>query len=170
MYFKKRDGKEYFVPDEKWKEIDFNIPETFLWLLEELDYVWIPKEYYIIKNREYKQNSNPLKKYLAKMQLASFRSFGYKDSELFVMEDLPAKIIYYYFLNEKENKTNTIYTPKTIIYIKQGNKEYLTTPMIGRRCNKIYIDSQLATNEYKDWINICLKPMCATRYGEIIFI
>ena len=85
MYFKKRDGTIYSVPKEEiYKKINIYDPKTFMWLLKELDHPWIPKFYFIRLSRAKNKNDySVLAKYIATMKLASFKGFGYKDSERF---------------------------------------------------------------------------------------
>lgn len=57
-------------------------PNTFLWLLEELDFPYLENEYmqilykYIISERKY----NPLARYIGLMKLCSFKYYHWKDS------------------------------------------------------------------------------------------
>lgn len=87
IYFKRKDGTEFPISKEEiYKNIDVYNKETFEYFLKELDIPWIPRywEYEI----EYAINHNrPLStvfgKYYARLHLAAYKPFGYKDSERF---------------------------------------------------------------------------------------
>ena len=79
--------------------------------------------------------------------------------------------IMYFLLDDNENLTWQTETDYVKIIIKKGNKQYLMDPGCGMRMHKVYLDSRLNTKEYQEWIDICIKPMCAIRGAEgIIFI
>ena len=82
------------------------------------------------------------------------------------------KRIYYFLYDELENKTYKIDNDTSIIlYIIKGNKEYLTSPRPGTRAYAVYMDKQLNTKAYRDWIDACIKPMLSFMDSEgICFI
>jgi hypothetical protein len=82
------------------------------------------------------------------------------------------KIIYYFLYDELENKNYYIQNDSIILHIVKGNKTYLTSPSCGRgrRAHRIYLDGQLNTKEYQNWIDTCIKPMLYLNEGDIIFI
>ena len=64
---------------------NFN-PETYLWILKELDVPYIPEEWITLRNRAFAKNPNlngtsVLGKYLSKMKLRQFKDFHWEDSE-----------------------------------------------------------------------------------------
>ena len=80
------------------------------------------------------------------------------------------KRIYYFLYDELENKTYKIDNDTSIIlYIIKGNKEYLTSPRPGTRAYAVYIDKQLNTRVYRDWIDTCIKPMLSFIDSEGIY-
>lgn len=77
-YYKKRNNEFYteLTKEEILNKIDINKPDSFLPYLEILDYPFIEE---IWKNSlKYKKNFN-FSKYIAKMRLAAFKGFGFKD-------------------------------------------------------------------------------------------
>ena len=78
--------------------IDNFDPNTFLWLLEEMDVPYIPAEWNTLRDRAYAKNPNlngmsVFGKYLSKMKLKQFNQFGWKDSErLQVMNEEKEKV------------------------------------------------------------------------------
>lgn len=82
------------------------------------------------------------------------------------------KTIYYFLYDESENKTYRINNGTSIIlYIIKGNTEYLTSPRLGTRAHAIYLDRQLNTKPYREWIDTCIKPMLSFMDSEgICFI
>lgn len=88
MFYSYRQNKEkkYPVCKEclKMSINDFN-PDTFLWLIKELDYPWIPS----IWKHMLKYSYNPSKKYsllgkyLACMRLASYKNCTWESSKIF---------------------------------------------------------------------------------------
>lgn len=78
--------------------IDNFDPNTFLWLLEEMDVPYIPAEWNTLRDRAYAKNPNlngmsVFGKYLSKMKLKQFNQFGWKDSErLQIMNEEKEKV------------------------------------------------------------------------------
>lgn len=72
--------------------------------------------------------------------------------------------------NEKVNKDEVLETEHYIIRILQGNKEYLISRRYHYRYFKIYIDCQLNTKLYEEWINTCIKPCLPLNNDGIVFI
>lgn len=71
-----------------------------------------------------------------------------------------AQIIYYFLYDEHENKVYKIDNNKDIVlHIIKGNKEFLTAPRCSTRAHVIYIDKQLNTKSYQEWIDTCIKSM-----------
>ena len=79
------------------------------------------------------------------------------------------KKIMYVLLDESKNSSITIKTPEFNITVIQGNKAYLCQPMIGQRWHTIYLDKQLNTVAYRDWINEVIKPCCTLKDSEGVF-
>lgn len=70
------------------------------------------------------------------------------------------KIIYYFLYDEHENKRYKIHNDKDIIlHIVKGDKKYLTAAVCGIRAHVVYMDKQLNTKSYQEWIDTCIKPM-----------
>ena len=64
------------------------LPQTYLWVLKEVDVPYIEDEWDTLCRR-YADNTSPvaiLGRYLSKMKLMSFKSFTYADSPLFRKE------------------------------------------------------------------------------------
>lgn len=70
--------------------IDNYNPETFLWILEDMDFPYIPEEWVVIRDRAFKtaqdkkQSLNGMSvfgKYLSKMRIKQFKNYGWADSE-----------------------------------------------------------------------------------------
>lgn len=64
---------------------NFN-PETFLWILKDMDLPYIPEEWNVLRDRAFAKNPNltgmsVFGKYLSKMKLKQFKSYGWEDSE-----------------------------------------------------------------------------------------
>ena len=64
---------------------NFN-PETFLWILKDMDLPYIPEEWNVLRDRAFAKNPNltgmsVLGKYLSKMKLKQFKAYGWEDSE-----------------------------------------------------------------------------------------
>ena len=60
--------------------VDNNKPETFLWILEELDIPYFEKRWEIYKENCDLHKESLIRKYVARMKLAAYRNFRYKDS------------------------------------------------------------------------------------------
>ena len=64
---------------------NFN-PETFLWILQDMDLPYIPEEWNVLRDRAFAKNPNltgmsVFGKYLSKMKLKQFKIYGWADSE-----------------------------------------------------------------------------------------
>ena len=64
---------------------NFN-PETFLWILKEMDLPYIPEEWNVLRDRAFAKNPNlngmsVFGKYLSKMKLKQWKQYGWEDSE-----------------------------------------------------------------------------------------
>ena len=64
---------------------NFN-PETFLWILKDMDLPYIPEEWNVLRDRAFAKNPNltgmsVFGKYLSKMKLKQFKAYGWEDSE-----------------------------------------------------------------------------------------
>ena len=78
-YFKKRNGEYYtkYTKEEIMNIVNKTDPETFIWLLKELDIPWIPT---IWELRSSKRNYSMLK-YISYMSLQHWKKCTFKDSE-----------------------------------------------------------------------------------------
>lgn len=64
---------------------NFN-PDTFLWILQDMDLPYIPEEWNVLRDRAFAKNPNltgmsVFGKYLSKMKLKQFKIYGWADSE-----------------------------------------------------------------------------------------
>ena len=64
---------------------NFN-PETFLWILKDMDLPYIPEEWNVLRDRAFAKNPNlngmsVFGKYLSKMKLKQWKQYGWDDSE-----------------------------------------------------------------------------------------
>lgn len=72
-------------------------PDTFLWILQKMDVPYVPKEWDNLRNKAYAKNpqkkndTTVLGKYLSKMKLKQWKSFGWADSEK-LQEDSEARL------------------------------------------------------------------------------
>lgn len=86
-FYQKRNGeKTDLCKNCLTMHIDNFDPNTFLWILEELDFPYIPEEWEVIRNRAYEKNHNlngmsVFGKYLSKMRIKQFKDYGWADSE-----------------------------------------------------------------------------------------
>lgn len=88
LYFKCRNGEFYtkFTKSEIEQIVDIYDPSTFIFLLKDMDYVWIEKEYQRVLTYWQSDNTNwrnPFIQYLIKMQLKAYSCVGYADSSKF---------------------------------------------------------------------------------------
>lgn len=88
MFYPYRQNKEKKYPVckacLKMSIDDFN-PGTFLWLIKELDYPWIPSRWESIlrQQRKHPRKYSILGSYLANMRLASYKKCTWEDSKYF---------------------------------------------------------------------------------------
>ena len=66
--------------------IDNFDPETFLWILKDMDLPYIPEEWNVLRDRAFAKNPNlngmsVFGKYLSKMKLKQWKQYGWEDSE-----------------------------------------------------------------------------------------
>ena len=84
LYFKCRNGEFYtkFTKNEIKQIVDIYDPSTFIFLLKDMDYVWIEKEYQRIFTQWQSGNEwrNPFIRYLTTMRLKAYSCVGYADS------------------------------------------------------------------------------------------
>ena len=64
---------------------NFN-PDTFLWILKDMDVPYIPEEWNVLRDRAFAKNPNlngtsVFGKYLSKMKLKQWKNYGWEDSE-----------------------------------------------------------------------------------------
>ena len=86
-FYKNRDGSYTdLCKNCLTMHIDNFDPETFTWILKEMDLPYIPEEWDVLRDRAFAKNPN-LKttsvfgKYLSKMKLKQFKDAGWEDSE-----------------------------------------------------------------------------------------
>ena len=67
--------------------IDNKDPETFLWILKDMDVPYVPAEWNVLYERAYAKDKNKINgmsvigKYLSKMKLKQWKEYGWKDTE-----------------------------------------------------------------------------------------
>ena len=67
--------------------VDNFVPESFLWILEEMDVPYIPEEWNILRDKAYAKNPQKMNgmsvigKYLSKMRLKQWKKYSWKDSQ-----------------------------------------------------------------------------------------
>lgn len=108
FYSFKNNEKDYICKACILKDENDLNENTFLGILKRYDVPYIPKEWEYLREREIertiknKDKYHPIiGKYLSKMKLCSFRSFGFKDSMHFINYD--ATEDYYQMLKEEGN-------------------------------------------------------------------
>jgi len=87
-YYYKKNGEPLLIPKEKiWDNIDVLKEETFLFILKELDYPWLPTYWFTIVRRESEKDAfttslaqRVLNKYLAQTDLIGFKSWRWADT------------------------------------------------------------------------------------------
>ena len=99
-FYKHRDGsKDEMCKDCLCAHVNNFEPNTFTWILERLDYPYIPAEWNILRDRKFQEDprggtggSAVMGKYLAKMKLKQFtnkatgQQYGWADSEMLIQE------------------------------------------------------------------------------------
>ena len=87
QFYKRKDGTE---TDLCKKCLTMHInnfdPETFLWILKEIDVPYVPEEWNVLRDRAFAKNPNldgmsVFGKYLSKMKLKQWKDYGWEDSE-----------------------------------------------------------------------------------------
>ena len=67
--------------------IDNKDPETFLWILKDMDVPYVPAEWNVLYERAYAKDKNKINgmsvigKYLSKMKLKQWKEYGWEDTE-----------------------------------------------------------------------------------------
>lgn len=118
---------------------NFN-PETFLWILEDMDLPYIPEEWNVLRDRAFAKNPNltgmsVFGKYLSKMKLKQFKTYGWADSEkLQALNEEKKKVVaaerekYEQHLKEQlEAGDITDAQYKTLVSTETQNQEHLYT-------------------------------------------
>lgn len=99
QFYTRRDGTKY--PKCKYCAtmlLNNSDPDTFVPILEDLDYPYIPEEWKNILEQAVKVNTNGVTpqsvigKYISKMKLAQYKKYGYADSENLIREREVKKI------------------------------------------------------------------------------
>lgn len=88
MFYTYKDGsKPQICKQCMLMHVDIWDPNTFVWLLEKFDVPWLPWEWESLREKAYAKNPNKKNdttvfgKYLSKMKLKQFNSFGWADTE-----------------------------------------------------------------------------------------
>ena len=122
---------------------NFN-PDTFLWLLQEMDVPYIPSEWNNLRDRAFAKNPNlngmsVFGKYLSKMKLKQWMDYGWEDTErLRVLNEEKAKQMEAERLREEElikaqfeNGEINEFEYKTLMSTPVQNKEYQSAAAAG---------------------------------------
>ena len=86
-FYQKRDGtKTDLCKSCLTLHVDNFDPDTFLWILKDMDFPYIETEWNTIREKAYAKNKNltgisVLGKYLSKMRIKQFKNYGWADSE-----------------------------------------------------------------------------------------
>ena len=96
FYTYKKGGKCELCKDCLTMHIDNFNPETFLWILKDMDLPYIPEEWNVLRDRAFAKNPNlngmsVFGKYLSKMKLKQFKDYRFKDTE-FLQELADSKL------------------------------------------------------------------------------
>lgn len=74
--------------------VDYFNPDTFTWILQDLDVPYIPKEWNAVRDKAYakdpKKMSGVIGKYLSKMKLTQWNSYGWADTEVLAEKERKA--------------------------------------------------------------------------------
>jgi len=89
QFYKNRAGKPIDICKKCLTlHVDVTRPETYMWILEKLDVIYLEEEFNITINKDYAKkgadnfnHAAALGKYLAKMKLNPWNQYGFKDSE-----------------------------------------------------------------------------------------
>lgn len=87
QFYKRRDGSRMDLCKKcLTMHVDNFNPETYTWILKDMDYPYVPAEWNTIRNKEFAKNPNlngtsVLGKYLSKMKLKQWDGIGWVDSE-----------------------------------------------------------------------------------------
>ena len=122
--------------------IDIFNPETYLWILKELDVPYVESKWYEIRDKAFAKNPNltgmsVLGKYLSQMKLNQFNKYGWEDTEKIAAEfglkrseaDFERE---QYDLSLKEDLANGVISEaeyKTLVSTQTQYQDYLATPM-----------------------------------------
>lgn len=88
MFYTYKDGsKPQMCKQCMLMHVDIWDPQTFVWLLEKFDVPWLPWEWESLREKAYAKNPNKKNdttvfgKYLSKMKLKQFNSYGWEDTQ-----------------------------------------------------------------------------------------
>ena len=139
---------------------NFN-PETFLWILKDMDLPYIPEEWNVLRDRAFAKNPNlngmsVFGKYLSKMKLKQWKQYGWEDSEkLQALNAEKKKAVeverekYEEHLKEQlENGEITESQYKTLVSTPTQNQEQLyTQPIVTDAVNNPFGDGSSFMSE-----------------------
>lgn len=86
-FYQKKDGsKTKLCKNCLTMHIDNFDPNTFLWILQDMDIPYIPEEWNVLRDRAFAKNPNMtglsvIGKYISKMKLKQWKEYGWEDSE-----------------------------------------------------------------------------------------
>ena len=87
QFYQRKDGSKMDLCKKcLTMHIDNFNPETFLWILEDMDIPYVPVEWNVLRDRAFAKNPNlngmsVFGKYLSKMKLKQWKDYGWADSE-----------------------------------------------------------------------------------------
>ena len=148
-FYQKRNGEKTDLCKEcLTMHIDNFNPDTYVWILKELDFPYVPEEWDVIRNRAFetaRQKGKELNgmsvfgKYLAKMRIKQFLGKGWADSEKIQEEyetrrkqNAAAKEQHEAILKGQfENGEITEAQYRTLMSVEEQAKEYAAAPVVA---------------------------------------
>lgn len=148
-FYQKRSGEKTDLCKEcLTMHIDNFNPETYIWILKDLDFPYVPEEWDVIRNRAFetaRQKGKELNgmsvfgKYLSKMRIKQFAGKGWADSEK-IQEEYEARRKQAAAAKEQheailkgqfENGEITEAQYRTLMSVEEQAKEYAAAPIVS---------------------------------------
>ena len=160
FYTKKNKEKTKLCKKCLTMHIDNFNPETYLWILKELDVPYVESKWYEIRDKAFAKNPNltgmsVLGKYLSQMKLNQFNKYGWEDTEKIAAEfglkrseaDFERE---QYDLSLKEDLANGVISEaeyKTLVSTQTQYQDYLATPMTQVQSENFYDEDEFIKEE-----------------------
>lgn len=160
FYTKKNKEKTKLCKKCLTMHIDNFNPETYLWILKELDVPYVESKWYEIRDKAFAKNPNltgmsVLGKYLSQMKLNQFNKYGWEDTEKIAAEfglkrseaDFERE---QYDLSLKEDLANGVISEaeyKTLVSTQTQYQDYLATPMTQVQSENFYNEDEFIKEE-----------------------